>query len=110
MQYIVRKDHFPSYDHHIEIYPGDLLHTEERNTKYNGWLWVKNKMNQSGWVPEKFLDLLENGMAASKTHYSSLEVPVNAGDKIEILSALNGWIEIKKVTGEIGWIPEENVA
>ncbi len=89
---------YPNYDMRI-IKPGRYF-TECENINLRTRQWIKNE-----YLIEK------NGRIYSKDDLSVTFLTVNLGECVKIVDdQCDGYLLIKKDSGEVGWIPRECVA
>ena len=101
----MKNTHRP-YDDSIILKIGDLLEIEDRKTHYENWIWAVKQDGEKGWVPESYVERLSASTAKAIRNYCSRELAVKKGDLVEITNNINGWAEVKRADGDIGWIPE----
>lgn len=89
---------------------GESLKGEEKKTKWDGWLWCRNKAEIDGWVPKSYLEPLdEKGQYRLLQDYTARELKVQPGDEVMVLIEESGWAWVRSPIGEEGWIPLENL-
>ena len=88
---------------------GDLVNCIREDDEYKGWFFCE-KGGRKGWVPVGLVELIGELNGRIKEDYSSQELELEAGDEVEGLRVMSGWLWGKKVkTGEIGWVPLDNL-
>jgi hypothetical protein len=102
---------------HETEFPSPLL--VKRNEKviikgesehWQGWIYcIKTDSSNEGYVPEQIIRC-EDHYGIITEDYSANELNVRAGDMLECIKELNGWMwsETKK-THETGWVPVEKI-
>ena len=94
----------------LNIKRGDTIEGQEKDTKWEGWLWCRNKADVHGWVPKSFLKPLPDaGNFEVLQDYTSRELTIQEGNEVMILSEESGWAWTRTPLGEEGWIPLENL-
>lgn len=68
------------------------------------WLWCVSDDNQEGWVPDSYLSI-EGKTALALCDYDAMELTVKEGEKVTVITELNGWCLSRNAAGEQGWIP-----
>lgn len=110
-QYIVIEDYTTQYNIPVLLFKGEEVKVGERfleDTDWPGWIWCETGRGEKGWVLEKVLKI-EDDKGVVVEDYSSRELSVKAGQKLEALTNEGGWIWCKTEFGEIGWVPLKNV-
>ena len=109
MNYIVIEQHKTEFPNPIMLKAGEKVKIGEESTeKWINWVYCK-KMDDSnaGWVPKQIINYDNETVLQD---YSAKELNVERGMIVEGIKELNGWLWSKnKSTGEIGWIPMENL-
>lgn len=108
---IVIKAHKASYDKTINAKAGDIVtldHSKSPDNEWPGWIWGVDKNGLGSWLPINYLDI-ENDTAKFKCDYSAKELTVEISDKLTVINEESGWYLCKDESGQIGWIPIENV-
>ena len=87
---------------------GDMLHVEEKETQWDGWLWCTLPDRKSGWVPESYLERVGD-QGTMLQDYNATELTVQSGEILQVFSEAAGWYLCSKENGEKGWVPAENL-
>lgn len=89
---------------------GEKLKGEEKETKWEGWLWCQTKAEVDGWVPRSYLEpLSEPGQYLLLQDYTAKELKVQPGEEVMVLIEESGWAWARSPVGEEGWVPLENL-
>lgn len=91
----------------LSVKAGDALTLGERSAEWPGWIWGTNAQNQSGWVPEVYLDI-KGSTGFMLRDYAARELTVNIGDELLITEAVAEWLWAEAPDGETGWVPQRN--
>lgn len=109
----VKNAYTAQYENPIELQAGDevILGPMENEEKWPGWIWA-SLGEKSGWIPVQIVEESDKaGMGRIREAYSARELSARPGEGLLVHKRLNGWSWAEKtVTGEIGWIPNENLA
>jgi len=106
MKLIMVKEHHSPFPNPIRLKKGELVHIEEKETEFKGWVWTITKSGEQGWTPEQFLVKGRDGKTAVvKRDYDSCELSVSAGDILTVLQEINEWYRACKENSETGWVP-----
>ena len=116
MNYTVIKPHISEFPNPIELVKGENVSIGEDPDPTNNpetwvnWLYcVKEDSSNAGFVPKQIIQR-EDKQGTVLEDYTAKELTVEKGELIEYIKTLNGWLWGKRVkTGELGWIPLENV-
>jgi hypothetical protein len=79
-----------------------------RDDEWTGWMWVTNAANQSGWMPERLIEV--HGVAGSvRADYTARELEVRLGDILTLQIEESGWHWATASDGRSGWVPASHV-
>lgn len=108
MELKIRKDYSAQYTRPITLCRGDvvLLGREETEEKWKGWIWAEHG-SDAGWIPLQIVERLDENRGSITRDYTAKELDVVKGEKVIALNELNGWLWVKNMRMEEGWIPEE---
>lgn len=113
MDYLVIKDHETEYPNPITLKIGEKViigeeHEPVEGEDWENWVYcIKEDNSNAGWVPKQIIDYKKEVILRD---YSAKELTIAEGAIVESLEEMNGWLLSKdKSTGEIGWIPLENI-
>ena len=110
VDYIVIEKYETEYPNPIMLTIGEkvIIGKEHEVTESENWIYcTKMDNSNAGWVPKQIIDYKSGRMLRN---YSARELTVEEGAILEGIEELNGWLLSKnKSTGEIGWIPMENI-
>ncbi len=104
----VMHDHRAVYPEPVIIQAGDELIVGHREDSWSGWVWCTNRMGQSRWVPESYIER-KGDVCVALRHYEATELTVKAGEKLIVDQEESGWAWCTNERGESGWVPEENL-
>ena len=51
MKLIIVKEHHSPFPNPIRLKKGELVHIEEKETEFKGWIWTITKSGEQGWTP-----------------------------------------------------------
>ena len=90
---------------------GEHVRGEEKPTQWEGWLYCKNKVGVTGWVPKTFVTQVKDSTDTYQftRDYNALEINAIKGEVVKIKEIESGWAKIENKSGEVGWIPLENL-
>ena len=113
VDYIVIEKHETEYPNPITLTIGEKViigeeHEVTESENWENWIFcTKADNSNSGWVPKQIIDHESERILRD---YSAKELTVEEGVILEGIEELNGWLLSKnKSTGEVGWIPMENI-
>ncbi|MCL1992940.1 MAG: hypothetical protein FWG66_08335 [Spirochaetes bacterium] len=117
MRYIVTKAHASDFPIPMELAKGEkvTLAEDPYSVKSPGWEnWeycIKADASGGGFVPGQILSKRKNGLATVLEDYTAKELTAEKGTLLCGTKEMNGWLWAKREdTGELGWIPLENIA
>lgn len=89
----------------IQISVGELVSVGEHSPDWPAFVFVTTAHGE-GWVPSRHLTE-EEGVATVAADYDTTELPVAAGETVEVLRRddASGWWWCRSETGAEGWIP-----
>jgi hypothetical protein len=116
MNYIVIEKYETEFINPIILKTGEKVTIgEDPNPEMNSATWVnwvyciKEDGSNAGFVPEQIIRK-EGEYGTILQNYSAKELSVEKGEIIKGIEELNGWLWSKiESTGEIGWIPMDNL-
>ncbi|MCL2245879.1 MAG: hypothetical protein FWC10_02060 [Lentimicrobiaceae bacterium] len=113
LDYVVIEEYETKYPNPITLIIGEKViigkaHEATENENWENWVYcTKTDHSNAGWVPKQIINY-ETGLILR--NYSANELTVEKGVLVERIEELNGWLLSKnKSTGEIGWLPIENI-
>lgn len=104
----VIKAHEPDETEPLTLFAGEQLQFERRPTEWEGWLWVRSKDGQMGWVPEAWVEA-EGRFCVMTRDYDSTELAVEVGDYLHCLLIESDWLWGETPSGTVGWVPLESL-
>ena len=76
---------------------------------WNNWVWCTTSVGTSGWVPQQFITLNEEGTVGKmNTAYTSRELHVDVNEPLVCGVLVNGWRWCEsRNTLSSGWVPDK---
>jgi hypothetical protein len=106
VKYVAIRNHIPEVADVLNLFDGDKLSYERRNSIYPGWIWCIDSKGLQAWVPEAFVTI-EGSSCRMIRDYISRELVAEEGDIVEMIELESGWGWAISDTNESGWIPME---
>ncbi len=93
----------------LRLAVGDRVEVGERDARWPAFVFV-TAAEGTGWVPSRHLSA-DSGRATVRTPYDTTELPVEAGEVLEVLreDRDSGWVWCRSGSGREGWVPVEVV-
>ena len=110
MRTSARQAYAIQYPNPIKIPAGATVTVERRDGRFTRWLWCRATDGRAGWVPETLLSATEPGPATVVEAYEATELPLAAGDEVELLQSFDGFAWGRRADGRAGWFPLSIVA
>ena len=114
MIYKVIENYKSQYNDPIHIEFGTLLNIEKEDSEYPGWFFCRIKnhsQHKGGWVPKSVIAFTSQAQGYAIEEYTAKELDILAGEIIEKIKEINGWIWCKKINNcEEGWIPSDIIS
>jgi SH3-like domain-containing protein len=104
----VQRKYEPQYPDPIEVKTGESVEVGGADNDDPGWLWCRARDGREGWVPVELLSE-QGARAVILEDYSAKELAVFPGDEVEVEKARHGWLLVRNVQGERGWIPHSRI-
>ena len=102
-------DYQAPYADPIQAKAGDEVVIDfEKKTEIRGWVWCTNSSGKSGWVPTKYLDVME-GRGKMLCNYNAIELTIHAGERLTVHKEESIFYWVTNQMGQQGWVPVENV-
>jgi uncharacterized protein YgiM (DUF1202 family) len=92
----------------ITAHAGESLTIRRADDEFPGWRWCRALDGREGWVPVELLSS-EEPETVILQDYSARELQVQAGEDVVVEDARHGWVLVRNVKGERGWIPADRV-
>ncbi len=105
-RFLVIEAHEPDEPDSLTLFAGERLQFERRPTEWEGWLWVRSRDGQTGWVPEAWVEQ-DGTFCVMNRDYDSTELTVEVGDYLHCLLIESGWLWGETPSGAVGWVPLE---
>ena len=83
---------------------GTRLEVESYSLEYPGWVWCRDASGRGAWVPEAFMEI-DGDYAVLTADYDSTELTLPAGEVVDVVSEVAGWVWCRTVDDRYGWIP-----
>jgi hypothetical protein len=82
---------------------------DSSNPNWKNWVrCISKDAELAGWIPKQYLRIERNSGTVIK-EYSSVELPVEIGEKLTVHYHLNGWAWCTDTSGNQGWVPDEKL-
>jgi diadenosine tetraphosphate (Ap4A) HIT family hydrolase len=101
-------DYRSAFPDPLIIQPGEELWAGERDPRWSGWVWCRNREGHSGWVPEAYICKKGSTYRASR-YYDATELTVKTGERLIVEGQESEWLWCQDERGKRGWVPSENV-
>jgi hypothetical protein len=94
----------------IQISVGEQVSVGQRSPDWPAFVYVTSALGE-GWVPSRHLSA-EEGVATVEAEYDTAELPVAAGQTVEVLTQddASGWWWCRNGAGDEGWVPRSALA
>ncbi len=102
------EDYNSPYTDPLIINKGKILTIVEKESEWKGWICCINKMGESRWVPENYLEIKGNKAKITRD-YNATELSVNVGEELAIEEEEAEWYWVTNQKGKSGWVPIKNV-
>ena len=96
------------YANPIAVLAGETLTIGQEDDEFPGWRWCRASDGREGWVPVELLSIKKR-QAVILQDYSARELQVRPGEDVVVEDARHGWLLVRNVKGERGWIPADRV-
>ena len=97
------------YPDPIRVKVGDEVAVDlEKKTEIQGWVWCTNSVGKSGWVPTKYIEVMEN-RGKMLCDYNAIELTVHVGEILTAHKEESNFYWVMNQAGQQGWVPAENV-
>ena len=93
----------------VHFTQGDLLAVGHRNQQYPAFVWVATELGLHGWAPEAYLQMNGPTEAVALRDYDAGQLTVVAGETLEVLDVVDGWLRCRNAARVTGWVPEGDV-
>lgn len=110
-KYIVIQDRESDYPDPIRLKPNDRVEIIGEYSGKESWPdWIRCRSGgNEGWVPRQIIRM-EGNEGIILEEYSAAEMRIKNRDVVYGEKEVNGWVwGINGRTGEVGWVPLENV-
>ena len=93
----------------VRFTQGELLAIGHRNQQYPVFIWVATEQGLHGWAPETYLQMSGPNEAVALRDYDAGQLTVVAGETLEVLDSVEGWLRCRNAARVTGWVPEGDV-
>jgi hypothetical protein len=107
-RYRAKKSYEASTDNPLIVTEGERLIFERRPTEWPGWLWCETESDQSGWVPESWVEIY-GSICVMRVDYDATELTVEQGEELTGRHVESGWIWVSNHLQESGWVPLDHL-
>jgi uncharacterized protein YgiM (DUF1202 family) len=90
------------------VQAGENLTVGRADDDFPGWRWCTVADGRQGWVPVEFLSS-EEPQATILKDYSARELQVIPGEEVTVEDARHGWLLVRNMKGNCGWIPADRL-
>jgi uncharacterized protein YgiM (DUF1202 family) len=104
----VRRGYQIQYANPITVRAGESLTVGRADDDSPGWRWCRAADGRQGWVPVELLSSEEPDTTILKD-YSARELQVVPGEEVTVEDVRHGWLLVRNVKGDCGWIPADCV-
>lgn len=102
----VTKSWRQSYSPALSVTEGEGVDLGKRDEDWPGWVWCRNRDGIGGWLPEELLSFGVSGKTATLLRaFNTVELTIDAGERLRGFERRSGWIWCRNGTGEEGWVP-----
>lgn len=112
--YIVTQSHLSEFPEPMILKKGDRVSVGER---YDGpedwpnWYLCSVPGQESGFVPEQFIDRHADGTGTMLEDFTNRELNVGEGELLHGEREVNGWLWATRISdGATGWVPLDNLS
>lgn len=105
----VISDYKSTFSDPLIIVKDEILTFSMKETEWKEWLWCINQFGKGGWVPEKFIERLNDKKYKALRDYNATELTVEIGEELVISDELSGWVWVTNKKGKSGWVPLKNI-
>lgn len=102
----VRHGYQIQYADPLSVRAGEGLTVGRADNDFPGWRWCRGTDGRQGWVPVEFLSSQESQTTILQD-YSARELHVVAGEEVTVEDTRHGWLLVRNVKGDRGWIPAD---
>lgn len=101
---VANADYCRAYDQPLVAAAGSALIPLQRDAEYPGWVWCADDQGVAAWVPESWL-IQKDDYFVLVRDYNSIELNLQAGERLTLLAEESGWYLALRDGGERGWAP-----
>lgn len=101
-------EHKKSYEIPLILSESDIVLIIKKESEYDGWIWVKDKNNIGGWIPEYYI-ITKDGISKSLCDYNSNELNAEENEQVYIHYEVLNWFYCSNLESELGWLPKDKL-
>ena len=105
----VTREYRVAYTDPIKLAVGERVQLAHEDQQWSGWIWCRTQLGATGWAPKQIFLPAEDGQHAAVEDYDATELPVERGQRVEVMFELNGWAWCRTLDGGCGWVPKEHL-
>ena len=87
----------------------DVLAVGHRNQQFPAYVWVATEHGLHGWAPDAYLEMTGHNEAVALRDYDAGQLTVVAGETLDLLEELGGWLRCRNASGVTGWVRAADV-
>jgi SH3-like domain-containing protein len=104
----VAKRYVSAFADPLRLKSGDRVAILPGTSEWPGWIRCRADDGKTGWVPEAYLSATNDG-ARLRRDYDATELTVDAGETIQRIAELAGWVWGTDERGKTGWVPQSHL-
>ncbi|MFX0040350.1 MAG: SH3 domain-containing protein [Promethearchaeota archaeon] len=104
----VIKDYNSPYTEPLFFKKSEIVSIGEKDSEWSGWIWCTNKLGNSRWIPENYLEI-HGDKGILKRDYNAVELNAQIGEEYLIKEEEAEWYWVVNQEGKSGWVPIKNV-
>jgi hypothetical protein len=90
----------------IRFREGDSLTVGHRNQQHPAFVWCATADGHQGWVPEDYIEAGAAHDAVARRAYDSTHLTTGAGETLDVLEHVGGYLLCRTAAGVEGWVQE----
>ncbi len=104
----VTRPYTSAYPEPLVLAKGASVSVTPRECEWPGWAWSRTEDDREGWIPQEYLEQSSGGKYILNCDYDATELTVAAGQSLEVIRQVAGWLWCRCDDGQQGWVPAEN--
>jgi hypothetical protein len=88
----------------IRLEVGDEVTAGPPDRAWPGWIWAADVHGNHGYVPEDWLETLDDGRFRVSQAFDPTVLTVRRGDRLDSLQQIHGWHWCRNDAGAEGWV------